>query len=48
MAEKLNTKNQKMAVALHEESAKKSFSGFSEDQKTLLIQIQKFSEQINH
>jgi two-component system, NtrC family, sensor histidine kinase KinB len=47
MAEKLNTKNQKMGVVLHNEPDNEQSSGYTEDLKTLLNQIRKLEDQTN-
>jgi two-component system, NtrC family, sensor histidine kinase KinB len=47
MAEKLNAKNQKMAVVLHNELDNEQSSGYTEDLKTLLTQIRKLEDQTN-
>jgi len=47
MAERLNDKNQKMSVVLHNELAKVPAAGYTEDLRTLLNQIRKLEEQAN-
>ncbi len=47
MAEKLNAKNQKMALVLHNESDNEQSSGYTEDLKTLLNEIRKLEDQTN-